>query len=154
MSPFGDLRYGIRYLRRLWFFISGPNELTEPKFNTHTLKDLYNLIKKIFFKNFVFFLQRHYKKSFDTHNYKLLLLLFYLSPHVSLGTLSRPQTCMPLDLNAVHSKTWLFFVSSLTYSEGDSKLDHLQSRDTRLQLFWSLHHPSFDLVFLKFKILI
>jgi len=61
-----------------------------------------------------------YKKSFDTHNYKLLLLLFYLSPHVSLGTLSGPQTCMPLDLNAVHSKTWSFFVSSLTYSEGDS----------------------------------
>ena len=48
MSPFGDRRYGIRYLRRLRFFISGPIELTEPKFNTHTPKDLYNLIKKFF----------------------------------------------------------------------------------------------------------
>ena len=42
MSPFGDRRYRIQELRRLRFFISGPNELTEPKFNTHTPKDLYN----------------------------------------------------------------------------------------------------------------
>ena len=63
MSPFGDRRYGIKYLRRLRFFISGPNELTEPKFNTHTLKDLYNLIKKFFFKNFVFFCQDRVSKN-------------------------------------------------------------------------------------------
>ena len=56
MSPFGDRRYGIRYLRGLRLFISGPNELTEPKFNTHTPKDLYNLIKKILLKKFYFFL--------------------------------------------------------------------------------------------------
>ena len=46
MSPLGHWIYGIRYLRRLRFFISDPNELTEPKFNTHTPKDLHNLIKK------------------------------------------------------------------------------------------------------------
>ena len=36
MSPFRDQRFRIRYLRRLRFFISGPYELTEPKFKTGT----------------------------------------------------------------------------------------------------------------------
>jgi len=54
MSPFGDRRYVIKYLRRLRFLISGPNELTELKFNINTPKDLYNLIKK----NLCFFLAK------------------------------------------------------------------------------------------------
>ena len=49
-SETGDMG---RYLPRLRFFISDPNELTEPKFNTHKPKDLYNFIKKFLFQFFL-----------------------------------------------------------------------------------------------------
>ena len=49
-SETGDMG---RYLPRLRFFISDSNELTEPKFNTHKPKDLYNFIIKFLFQFFL-----------------------------------------------------------------------------------------------------
>ena len=152
MSPFGDLRYGIRYLCGLRFFISGPNELTEPKFNTHSPKDLCNFIKKFFWKNLIFSCKdsvtkkRHFfnlftclfwgisdkksqKKKVTENVFKLLWIFFRKDGLKKMFT--SPSTGCPKNISHSFSKFYEFY-----WADGGT-LSHISGLRTETLKIWS-----------------